>query len=77
MLVRQHLDVGQQRGVINGHVNAVIANTRGSALLPVASDAMTDLEKMGELFDVDVDQGSGLFPLVALDRMYGCPVSTT
>jgi hypothetical protein len=52
-------------------VDAVVANARGAALLAVAGDAVTDLAKAGELFDVDMDQVSGMVPLVALDRRLG------
>jgi hypothetical protein len=56
-------------------VDAVVANARGAALLAVASDAVTDFAKAGELLllrrslrlDVDMDQVSGTVPLVALD----------
>ncbi len=74
LLVCEHLDVGHAGGVINGNVDAVVANTRGAALLAVAGDAVTDFAKAGELFDVDMDQVSRTVPLVALDRELGFQV---
>jgi hypothetical protein len=68
LLVRQHLDVGQPRGVVDGHVDTVVADASRAALLAVADDAMTDLAKAGKLFDIDMDQVSGMVPLVAQDR---------
>jgi hypothetical protein len=68
LLVRQHLDVGQPRGVVDGHVDTVVADASRAALLAVAGDAMTDLAKAGKLFDIDMDQVSGMVPLVAQDR---------
>jgi hypothetical protein len=63
-------------------VDAVVANARGAALLAVAGDAVTDFAKAGELLllrrslrlDVDMDQISGLLPLVALDRGLGLEI---
>ncbi len=55
LLIRQHLDVGQPRGVVDGQVDTVVADASRAALLAVAGDAMTDLAKAGKLFDVDMD----------------------
>jgi hypothetical protein len=63
-------------------VDAVVANARGAALLAVAGDAVTDFAKAGELLllrrslrlDVDMDQVSGMLPLVALDWMFGLEI---
>jgi len=52
-------------------VYAIVANACGAALLPVSCDAVTDLPKAGQLFDVDVDQVAGPFPFVALNRRLG------
>ena len=45
LLVRQYLDVGLPRGVVDGHVNTVVAAASRAALLAVAGDAVTDLAK--------------------------------
>lgn len=63
------------RGVINGHVDSVVADSSRAALQTVASDAVTDLPEAGELFDVDMDQVSGTVPLVALDRGLGLEIT--
>jgi len=75
LFVCEHLDVGHAGGVINGHVDTLVPNTRGAALLAVAGDAVTDLSEAGELFDVDMYQLYGAFPLVELDRELGFQVS--
>jgi hypothetical protein len=49
-------------------VDTVVAHAGRAALLAVSSDAMADLAKAGELFDVDMDQVSETVPLVALGR---------
>ena len=67
LLVCEHLDVSKPCGVINGDVDTVVADASRAALLAVAGDAVADLSKAGELFDVDMDQVSGMLPLVALD----------
>jgi len=45
LLVSEDLDVGQPCGIVDRHVDPVIADARGSSLLPIASDAMSDLVK--------------------------------
>jgi hypothetical protein len=45
LLVRQYLDIGPPRGVVDGHVNTVAAAASRAALLAVAGDAVTDLAK--------------------------------
>jgi hypothetical protein len=48
LLVCQHLDVGQPRGVIDGDMDLVVANASGAALLPIAGDAVPDLPEPGQ-----------------------------
>jgi hypothetical protein len=48
-------------------MNTAIADAGRGALLAITSDWMADLSKVGELFDADMDQVSGMLPLVALD----------
>ena len=74
LLICEHLDVGDAGSVIICHVDAVVANTHAAALLAVAGDAVNDSAKAGELFDVDMDQVSGMVPLVALDRGLGLEI---
>ena len=52
-------------------MDTVVADASRAALLAVAGDAMTDPAKAGKLFDVDMDQVSGMFTLVAQDRRLG------
>ncbi len=71
LIIRQHLDVGHAGGVVDGHVDTVVADSSRAALLAAAGDAVTDPAKAGKLFDVDMDQVSGMVPLVALERRLG------
>lgn len=50
LLICEHFDVGDAGGDINGQLDAVVANTRGAALLAVAGDAVTDSAKAGRFF---------------------------
>lgn len=74
LLVGQHLYVGQPRGVIDGDMDLVVANTIGAALLPIAGDAVTHLPQPGQRLDIDVDQVSWPFPFVTLDRWFGIQI---
>ena len=65
----------QAVGVINGDVDTVVADASRAALLAVAGDAVADLAKAGELFDVDMDQVSRMLPLVALHWRFGFEIS--
>ena len=66
LLIRQHLDVRQAGGVIDGDVDLVVADAVGPPLLTVAGDPVPHLPKAGQGLDVDVDQVAGPLPLVAL-----------
>ena len=59
LLVRQHLDISQPSGVIHSHVDLVVADAVGAALLAVAGDAVAHFPEAGQGFDVDVDQVTG------------------
>jgi hypothetical protein len=69
--------VGQPFGVVDGDVETVVAATRRVALLAVASHAVLDLAEARQLVVVDMDQVSGMVPLLALDRklMFQIPES--
>jgi hypothetical protein len=71
LLVCEHLDVGEPCGVVDGHVDTVVADASRAALLAAAGDAMTDLAKAGKLFDINVDQVTRPLPLVAVDWWFG------
>jgi hypothetical protein len=75
LLVGEHLDVSKPCGVINGDVDTVVADAGRAALPPVTGDAVADLAKTGELFDVDMDQVSRMLPLVALHWRFGFEIS--
>ena len=57
------------------HGHAVVTNAGKAAMLTVTGDAVVDLAKASELFDVDVDQVSGMLPLVALHWRFGLQIS--
>jgi hypothetical protein len=75
LLVCKHLHVGETRHDINGHMKTVIADAGRATLLPITSNAVGDLSKAGELFDIDMDQVSRMLPVVAHDRKFGLQVS--
>jgi hypothetical protein len=75
LLVCQHLDVGQPRGVIDGDMDLVVANASGAALLPIAGDAVSDLPEPGQRLDVDVDQVARPRPFVPLYRWFGIQIA--
>lgn len=66
LFVRQHFHVGEPHGVVDRHMDSVVADAGRAALLSVASDAVADLAKASQLLDVDMDQVSGMLPLVTL-----------
>ena len=72
--VRQHFHVGQPGGIVDRNVPTVVADAGRAALLTVACDAVDDLATAGELFDVDMDQVSGMLPLVALHWRFGLEI---
>jgi hypothetical protein len=74
LFIRQRFHVGEPRGVVDRHMDAVLADPGRAALLSVAGDAVADLAKAGQLFDVDMDQVSRMFPLVALDWRFGLEI---
>ncbi len=45
LLVRQYLHVGQPRGVLDGDMHTVVADTAGAPLLTITGDAMPTLRK--------------------------------
>ena len=71
LLIRQHLDIGEASGAINGHVDLVVTGAIGAPLLAVASDPMPHLSESDQSLDVDVDQVTGPLSLVALHRGFG------
>jgi len=75
LLVGEHLDVGQSGGIVDRNVHTVVADAGRAALPPVTGDSVADLAKTGELFDVDMDQVSGMLPLVALHWRFGFEIS--
>ena len=56
LFVRQHFYVGESGGIVDGHVDPVVADAGRAALLPVAGHAVPDLAKASQLLDVDVNQ---------------------
>ncbi len=74
LLVRQHLDIGEASGVVDGHVDLVVTDAIGATLLPVAGDPVPHLAEPGQSLGVDVDQVTGPLPLVALHRLFGLQV---
>jgi hypothetical protein len=49
LLIRQHLDVGQPRGVIHCHMGFLIASPRRASLAEITSDAVNGPFKAGQL----------------------------
>jgi hypothetical protein len=66
ILLRQHLDVGQPRGVVHRHVDVLPADA-AHPTPTIPADAMAHPPNAAELLDVEVDQITGPRPLVALD----------
>jgi hypothetical protein len=77
LLIRQHLDVGQSRGVTHGHVGLLVASPRRAAFTTITGDAVTDPLKARQLFGVDMDHVAGLRPLVPADWLFGLQVPQT
>ena len=77
LITHRHLDAGQPSGVIDGDMDLVEANTSGSALLPIAGDAVTHLPEPRQRLDDDVDQVSRPLPFVPLDRWFGVQIPET
>ncbi len=75
LLVCEHLDVGHAGGVVDGHVDTVVADASRAALLAAAGDAVTDFPELSQLFDVNVDQVTRPLPLVAVDWWFWGQVS--
>lgn len=69
-LIRQHFHIGKTGGVIDGHMQEVVAHafTRPA---PVAGDAVADTREAGELLDVEMDQFARPLALIASDRLLG------
>jgi hypothetical protein len=74
LLIHQHLHVGMPGGVVDGHVDLVVTDAIGATLLPVAGDPVPHLAEPGQSLDVEVDQVTGPFPLVALHQRLGLQV---
>jgi hypothetical protein len=72
-LIGEHLGVSQTRGVIDGDVDELPADTSDPSGA-VSVDAMAHATDPAELFDVDMDELSGTFSLVADDRLFGIEV---
>ena len=68
LLVRQHFDVSQSCGVVEGHMNFLVPGTTGAAKPAITGDPVTNPVKAGQLFGVDVDHVAGPCPLAALAR---------
>ncbi len=66
-LIRQHLAVGQARGIVDADVHGLPAGA-ALAIPAVAGNAMADRLDPPELLGVDVEQLARPFALVAHDR---------
>jgi hypothetical protein len=74
LLIRQHLDVSQSCGVVDGHMSFLVTDTTGAAKPAISGDPVTDPFKAGQLFGVDVDHVARLCPLVAAHQLSGLQV---
>lgn len=74
LLISKNLHIGEPRGVVDGHVDPVVADACGTALLPVAGDAVTHLAEAGQLLDVDVNQAARRLALITLHHRFGLQV---
>ncbi|WEK51567.1 MAG: hypothetical protein P0Y66_06120 [Candidatus Kaistia colombiensis] len=66
LLVRQHLCIGEARGIIDGDMEAFPADAAvlGHAAM-LAGDAIADTIDTAELLYIDMDEFAGMLPLVA------------
>jgi hypothetical protein len=69
-LIAQHLDVGQARGIIDGHVY-VLPPDAPHAVAAIARDPMADAADAAAFLDVQVQQLPDVAPFVALDGRLG------
>ena len=74
LITRQHLDVGQACGVIHSHVNLVVADAVGAALLAITGDPVAHPAEAVQGLDVDVDQVARTLPLVTPHEWFGIQV---
>lgn len=56
LVCKDHL-IGEQRRVVNGHMNTVISDAARPPPLPVTGDAVIDLAKSGEHLEIDYESG--------------------
>jgi hypothetical protein len=59
LLIRQHLDIGEPYGVVDGYLEPVVSDASRTALLPIAFDALTQHAEVGQPFDVDAIRKPG------------------
>ncbi|NBN79303.1 DDE-type integrase/transposase/recombinase [Microvirga tunisiensis] len=67
-LVRQHLDIGQSRGAIDGDVQEVMSHAR-SAVATVAGDAVANALETGELLEVEMETVASVDQLAAPNQL--------
>jgi len=77
LLVLQHLDVRQPRGVVDGDMNLGVADAVGAPLLAITGDSMAELAEAGQGLDVDVEQIARPLPLVTLHWWLGFKIPET
>jgi len=70
LFVRQDLDVGEPRGVVDRDVDEFPASPLALAA-PIAGDAMADAAEADELLDVEVDELAGACAIVVPRRLAG------
>ena len=66
-LVGQHFDVGKPRGIVDGHVEEVVAHALARSEA-VAGDAVADALEAGELLDIEVYELARPLALTAANR---------
>ncbi len=66
MLVLQYLNVSQPRGLVDGDMNLVVADTVRAPFLAITGYSVLHIPEVSQGFDVDVEQIAGPLPLVAL-----------
>lgn len=71
LFIRQHLDISQSRGVVDGPMNFVHNPRHGRTLATISGNPVTDVLKAGELFGIEVDHGAWPCPQVATVRLGG------
>jgi hypothetical protein len=74
LLFRENQQVGQSGGIFNRNLHTVVAVTGRAVLLQVTGRAVADLVKAGELYDIDMDQVSGVVSLVAMHWRFGLEI---